>query len=115
MDLVKIVLGFALGALVTFFLKRLDTARNLLTEGMEISALDEAWILEGADYDKFGLTVYKKALNRPAVSGFSLKQVEIRAILDEASWNLDEGANHLYGFIEGRRTWIVRDRALEES
>ena len=32
-------------------------------------------------------------------------------MLDEAAWNAP--ANAFYGFIEGRRTWIVRDHLLD--
>jgi hypothetical protein len=41
-----------------------------------------------------------------------LRQVEVRAALDEPVWNAPK--QPLYGFLEGRRAWIVRNEARTE-
>jgi len=92
--------------------KRAEAERELLNAGLAIHALREAWILEGHDYLDAILHDLRGAKLQD--NGFSLRNVEVRVVLDQARWNLCDG-NQSYGFIDDKRTWIVRDMVLYED
>ncbi len=75
---------------------------------MEIQSLKEAWILEGEEYHRQRLSDHKGLSTEDLKSGeLWLRQVEVRAVLDQEKWNAPKDRD--YGFISGRRTWIIRD------
>jgi hypothetical protein len=99
--------GGIISALVAWRMLRAETAQNLLRDALTIQAEMEAWILEGPGYENERLSQSKGLPMEPTDEGRWLRQVEVRAVLDEASWNAPE--DQAYGFIVGRRVWIVRD------
>jgi len=86
---------------------RARTLRELLLQGLQVHALREAWILEGDGFSKAELALNLNLQIQPKMTGFWLRQVEVRAVLDEAAWNSPK--EHCYDFVEGRRAWIVRN------
>jgi hypothetical protein len=106
-----LILGAAGGGLVSAFvgwkMLRSQTAQELIRDALVIQAEKEAWILEGLDYEKKRLSECQGLPTEPSGQGSWLFQVEVRTVLDEASWNSPDG--HYYGIIAGRRAWIVRD------
>ena len=92
---------------VTWRMLRGDTARKLLAEALTIQSEKEAWILEGTNYEMLKLSELKNLQTMKTDSGPWLRQVEIRAALDEARWTAV--SKPYYDFIEGRRVWIVRN------
>jgi hypothetical protein len=81
------------------------TARDLQTDISSLFALKEAWLLQGG---MAKLTETKGLSEEPNVQGLWLMPVEIRAVLDEAQWNVPDSTDS-YGFLNGRRAWIVRN------
>jgi hypothetical protein len=92
-------------------LKRDEIARALLTEAQVVWGLEEAWILEGPNYDKVKLSELPNLPTERSHDGLWLRKVEVRAILDEAVWNAS-GVRPFYNFIDSRRTFTVRDELL---
>lgn len=105
--------GGIISGLVTWRMLRAETARELLRDALVLQAEMEAWILEGPGYENKRLSQHKGLPVDPIDKGLWLRQVEVRAVLDEASWNAPE--DHAYGFIVGRRVWIVRDTIAGRS
>ena len=87
-----------------------NTARELLSEVVALVSLQEGWLLQGEGSRTAKLSDNPGLLATQSGSGLWLLPVEIRAILDEAQWNFpsDQG----YGFIQGRRVWIIRNEIL---
>ncbi len=100
--------GGLFSAYVGWRLFRENTARELLSEALAIQASMEAWILDGPDYKSLKLSENRNLLTEPLGNKNWLRKVEIRAVLDECRWNAP--SEQYYGFIEGRRSWIVRDK-----
>jgi hypothetical protein len=88
--------------------RRETTARELLSDAASILALKEAWILQGPGSELAKITDVPvlEGAQVGQTDGLWLRQVEIRAILDEASWN--SPTDQSFGFIEHRRVWIAR-------
>jgi hypothetical protein len=90
-----------------------NTARELLSEVVALVSLQEGWLLQGDNgqtaklSDNLGLPEAKTS------SGLWLLPVELRAILDEAKWNSPSQPG--YGFLQGRKVWIVRNEALPDA
>lgn len=99
--------GGAISGYVAWRMLRADTLRQLLAEALLIQAEMEAWILEGPNYGEMSLSVHKRLSTIPSTTGLWLRPVELRAVLDEATWT--PLPDQEYGFISGRRTWIVRN------
>lgn len=108
--------GGVASALITSLLWRMqrrnELARNFLIEMVELFALKEAWILEGPDYKDKRLSDLRALPTSHQSEGHWLRNVEIRAVLDRAPWNYPD--NPYYGFLRGRRAWIVRDLVQDE-
>jgi hypothetical protein len=108
------LVGF-LGVLVGAFLSvytwrksaRANNARELLSDALLIQAEKEAWILDGAGYQKEKLSKNKGLPTEPQDNGLWLRNVEVRFVLDDLEWKSPQ--QQRYHVIEGRRTWIVRD------
>jgi hypothetical protein len=100
--------GGLVSAVVLWFEKREKNAQELLAQAMEIQSLKEAWILEGKEYHRQRLSDHRElATEDPEDGGLWLRQVEVRTVLDQPRWNAEIGS--YYGFISGRRAWIIRD------
>lgn len=86
------------------------TARELLSEVIALVSLKEGWLLQGEGSQTVKLSDKPHLPEAETGAGLWLLPVEIRAILDEAQWNSpsDQG----YGFIQGRRVWIIRNEIL---
>jgi hypothetical protein len=86
------------------------TARELLSEVIALVSLKEGWLLQGEGSQTAKLSDKPQLPEAETGTGLWLLPVEIRAILDEAQWNFpsDQG----YGFIQGRRVWIIRNEIL---
>jgi hypothetical protein len=116
--IVGIVIGAILGGIITagtllYTSSRAqqgNTARELLSEVIALVSLKEGWLLQGEGSQTVKLSDKPRLLETPSDSGLWLLPVEIRAILDEAQWN--SPPNQSYGFMQGRRVWIVRDQIL---
>lgn len=115
--LIGAITGGALGALVTGLIWWLDrrpqTARELLSEAVTVYSQREAWILEGPNYEGRKLSAMDVPSTEPSFNGCWLREVEVRAVCDESKWN--SPSTQYYGFIEGRRVWIVRDTVVKDS
>lgn len=111
------LLGAVIGALIAWFTwwksSRANTAKELLSEALAIQALKEAWILELPQNEQRKLSSNKNISTKQSGNDFWLRKVELRTVLDEAKWN--SPANQEYRFIEGRRTWIVRDQIIKNQ
>ena len=90
-----------------------NTARELLSEVIALVSLKEGWLLQGEGSRTAILSDKPGLLETQSDSGLWLMPVEIRAILDEAQWNAPSNPN--YGFIQGRRVWIVRNQILPDA
>lgn len=115
--LIGAITGGLAGALVTGILwwldRRTQTIQTLLTEGLAIHALREALILEGPTYEAVKISEYRGLISQQqTLNGLWLRRVEVRAVFDESRWNSPE--RQYYDFLEGRRTWIVRDTIWEQ-
>jgi len=87
-----------------------NTARELLSEVMALVSLKEGWLLQGEGSQSAKLSDNPRLPETESGSGLWLLPVEIRAILDEAEWNSPPDQN--YGFMQGRRVWIVRNEIV---
>ncbi len=99
--------GGVLSALVTWRMLRADTARRLLANALTIQGEMEGWILEGPGCERKKMSEQPDLGVEHAAGALWLRPVEVRAVLDQAKWNSPK--QQLYGFISGRRSWIVRD------
>jgi hypothetical protein len=86
------------------------TARELLSEVVAIMSLQEGWLLQGDGSQTAKLSDHPGLPEAQSGSGLSLLPVEMRAVLDEAEWNAPTDPS--YGFIQGRRVWIVRNEIV---
>jgi hypothetical protein len=111
------VAGGLAGAVVGFLTwwsdVRSRTLRELLIQGLEILKLREAYILDGGDFTHATLADNLKLKTESSLALF-LRQVEVRAVLDPPVWNVPE-QQRCYGFVQGRRAWIVRNAAQSET
>jgi hypothetical protein len=105
--------GGAISGWVTWRMLRSGAAQELLRDALAIQAELEAWILEGPDYDQQRLSDHKNLPTDQVSTGLWLRQVEVRVVLDEAYWN--SPSEQEYGFIAGKRAWIVRDRITGQA
>ena len=116
-----IVIGAILGGMITAGTllytstkaQQGNTARELLSEVIALVSLKEGWLLQGEGSQTAKLSDKPGLLETQSDSGLWLLPVEIRAILDEAQWN--SPSNPSYGFMQGRRVWIVRDQILPDA
>jgi hypothetical protein len=83
-------------------------SRLLLVEGLGIHKLREAYLLDGDSFATASLSNSPNLRTTPSNAPW-LRQVEVRTVLDAPTWN--SPAQSCYGFVEGRRAWIVRDVA----
>jgi hypothetical protein len=90
-----------------------NTARELLSEVVVLVSLQEGWLLQGEGSQTAKLSENPGLPETQSGSGLWLLPVEIRAILDEAQWN--SPSNPSYGFIQGRRVWIIRNQILPDA
>jgi hypothetical protein len=108
--IISIILGGIGGAffsaLITWRMLREDTVRKLISNSLKIQALEEAWILDGQNYQKLSFSKNPHLTENTADKNF-IRKVELRFILDEAKWNSPKDT--YYGLIGTRRVWIVRD------
>src|ERR1700687_5085718 len=119
--IVAALIGAIAGSLVTagVFLytstkaRQENTARELLSEVVGLVSLQEGWLLQGEGRGTAKLSDNSGLLETQSGSGLWLLPVEIRAILDEAQWNSPSDPS--YGFIQGRRVWIIRDEILPDA
>src|ERR1019366_585907 len=121
----RVILGALIGALTgsiitagVFFYtstKALqeNTARELLSEVVALVSLQEGWLLQGEGNQTAKLSDNPGLPDTKALSGLWLLPVELRAILDEARWNAP--AQPSYGFLQGRKVWIIRDESLPNA
>jgi len=108
--------GGLVGAAVSFCTWVMDararTLRELFVQGMEIYKLREAYVADGGDFSSVELAKNRLTLELTAPDGTRcLRQVEVRAVLDPPTWNAPAQSD--YGFIQGRRAWIVRNAAQQ--
>ena len=116
-----IVIGAILGGIITAGTllytsskaQQGNTARELLSEVIALVSLKEGWLLQGEGSQTAKLSNKPGLLEKQSDTGLWLLPVEIRAILDEAQWN--SPSNQSYGFMQGRRVWIVRDEILPDA
>lgn len=90
---------------------RRQIERELLREALEVQALLEAWHLESSAGTAQRITACDSPLpSKPSDTGPWLRNVEVRAVLDDARWNYANDAPPCFDFVSGRRAWIVRDQ-----
>ena len=89
------------------------TARELLSEVIALVSLKEGWLLQGEGSRTAKLSDKPGLPEAESGSGLWLLPVEIRVILDEAQWN--SPSDQSYGFIQGRRVWIIRNEILPDD
>lgn len=108
--------GGVISAVVIWYIwfkdRQENTARTLLSEALAIQGLMEAWLLDGENYQKTKLSLIRDnktqlPFKKLEDNSLWLRKVEVRAVLDEEQWN--KPSYQFFGFIEGRRSWIVRD------
>lgn len=90
-----------------------NTARELLSEVIALVSLKEGWLLQGDGSRTARLSDKPGLSETPTDSELWLLPVEIRVVLDEAQWN--SPSNQSYGFMQGRRVWIIRDQILPDT
>jgi len=107
--------GGLFSAWVTWRMLKENAARELLSESMEIQGMLEAYILDGPNYvnERFSENPQLTSDPKSNPKGLFLRKVEVRAVLDDAEWNLPENGISYYELPESRRTWIVRDRVMK--
>ncbi len=92
---------------------RESTARHLLSEALRVQALQEAWIPDGPNHASVKLSDLKTIPtlhdNKQDAVQLSLRGVEVRAVLDDAPWDIPAHGSTYHSFRNGRRAWIVRD------
>jgi hypothetical protein len=113
------VAGGFLGSLIFLFTwgtdRRATTLREFLRHGLEVCKLREAYLLSGDQASSVVLADHPDLPTKPSKerpSDLWLRQVEVRAVLDQPAWNTP--SQPLYGFLDGRRAWIVRNEARSE-
>jgi len=119
--ILSVVIGAILGGIITggtllytsARVQQGNTARELLSEVIALISLKEGWLLQGEGSRTTKLSDKPGLLEAQSDSGLWLMPVEIRVILDEAQWN--SPPNSSYGFMQGRRIWIVRDQILADA
>lgn len=91
--------------------------RDLLNEALDIQAATEAWYLEPSQENVSRISAHKKPIpiDEHDENLSWLRKVEIRAVLDDSTWNYPTKSLPCYDFIEGRRAWIIRDEIKDES
>ncbi len=121
----RVILGFVIGAVIASLITagvfvyagakvlQANTARELLAEVVAIDSLQEGWLLQGEGSQTAKLSDHPGLPLTQSGSGLWLMPVEIRVILDEAQWNSPPDPS--YGFIQGRRVWIIRDQVLPDA
>lgn len=87
-------------------LRQADTTRELLTDVLVIHALEEAWILDGEDWEQ-----WQPLSENRGLPSDRFRRVALRVVLDESPWNAP--SPQYYSMQGGERTWIVRDRVIE--
>ncbi len=115
------VIGAILGSIITAGTllytstkaRQENTARELLSEVIALVSLKEGWLLQGEGSQTAKLSDNPGLLETESGSGLWLLPVEIRAILDEAQWN--SPSDQSYGFMQGRRVWIVRNEIMPDA
>ena len=111
------VSGGFIGAFVALILwwkgTQASNARELLAEALAIQALKEAWIVDGRNCQEETLSHNRNLTKSLNGKNLRLRRVEVRFVLDDASWNSPD--NEYYGIIDYRRTWIVRDKVLQND
>jgi hypothetical protein len=115
------VIGAILGSIITAGTllytstkaRQENTARELLSEVIALVSLKEGWLLQGEGSQTAKLSENPGLLETESGSGLWLLPVEIRAILDEAQWN--SPSDQSYGFMQGRRVWIVRNEIMPDA
>jgi hypothetical protein len=118
------IVGSVLGTLIGVYAAwrnwiwttRSQTERQLLSEALSIQSLLEAWQLEDEVNAPTKLTdhIQPPLPLEPDGKNPWLRNVEIRTILDAARWNYPGTTPPCYGFLNGRRAWVVRDHVLNE-
>jgi len=119
--IVATVIGAILGSVITagavLYIsskaRQETTARELLSEVTALVSLKEGWMLQGEGSQTAKLSDNPGLLETQSGSGLWLLPVELRAILDEAQWNSPADQN--YGFMQGRRVWIVRNQIVPDA
>jgi hypothetical protein len=119
--IVAALIGAIAGSLITagVFLytstkaRQENTARELLSEVVALVSLQESWLLQGEGSRTAKLSDNPGLPETQSGSRLWLLPVEIRAILDEAQWNSPSDSS--YGFIQGRRVWIIRNQILPDA
>ncbi len=121
----RVILGFLIGAVIVSVITagmflytgakvlQATTARELLAEIVAIDSLQEGWLLQAEDSQIAKLSDHPGLPETQSGSGLWLMPVDIRVILDEAQWNSPTDAS--YGFIQGRRVWIIRNQILPDA
>ncbi len=121
----RVILGFLIGAVIVSVITagmflytgakvlQATTARELLAEIVAIDSLQEGWLLQGEDSQTAKLSDHPGLPETQSGSGLWFMPVDIRVILDEAQWNSPTDAS--YGFIQGRRVWIIRNQILPDA
>ena len=121
----RAILAFLIGAIIASVITagvfiytgtkalQASTARELLAEVVAIDLLQEGWLLQGEGSQTAKLSDHPGLPVTQSGSGLWLMPVEIRVILDEAQWNSPPDPS--YGFIQGRRVWIIRDQILPDA
>ena len=121
----RAILGFLIGAIIGSVITggvflytgtkalQASTARELLSEIVAIESLQEGWLLQGEGSQTAKLSDHPGLPQAQSGSGLWLMPVEIRSILDEAQWNPPSDPS--YGFIQGRRVWIIRNQILPDA
>ena len=121
----RVILGFVIGAVIASVITagvflyagtkvlQANTARELLAEVVAIDSLQEGWLLQGEGSQTAKLSDHPGLPETQSGSGLWLMPVEIRVILDEAQWNSPSDPS--YGFIHGRRVWIIRNQILPNA
>ena len=109
------IIGMCATWLMWIWAARGLTERQLLSEALAIQSLLDAWQVELESDTSFQLTHHMQPPlplqeNR---NGPWLRNVEIRAALDDAQWNYPGTEPPFYAFLDGRRAWIVRDRVCD--
>lgn len=107
--------GGVITALVSWTFFQEDIGRKLLTEILAIKAQKGGWILEGRDYKTIELSDKKELGTEHGKVKNWLYNVEIRVVLDEGEWIRPVTKINYFKFIDGQRTWIVRNKFSEKT